>query len=445
MEANQELRQLELLEPSLAEWKNIANRLRDRLNRYDSRRLSAPQRRFLMLALTERWPDTFQFSRLKAESLAAEFLAKSDGAIPVVGLHPATMKGVWSVHFSSGRKTALFRESTLRQQINGFLSDQRLPAGLVMQSQGPGETFDSTEVVQSVALGPTWPGWRLAITGNDNPFRFGNGSERVAFFAWTALALIAVTLLLTWLVVRSWWRQMRVAQLKNDLVATVSHELRTPVSSIRLLVDTLLAQQDGTPEVTPGQTRDYLELIAQENGRLVRLIDNFLMFSRMEEGKHEVQFESIDAREVVNQAVEAVQERFDTDRSELVVVAEQQTPVRGDLDLLITAVVNLLDNAWKYSGDSKRVVLSCQRQGEQVVIAVQDNGIGLQSKVKGKVFDRFYQVDQRLSRVQGGCGLGLSIVKYLVEAHGGTVAVESELGAGSKFLISLPVDKNPAI
>ena len=444
-EANAELRQLETLDPTSSEWSDMANSLRDRLNRYDSQRLSAPQRRFLMRELTVQWPDVFEFTAQEGEMLAAEFLDDSDGGQPTVGLHATLIENVWSAHASDGKVTALYRTSTLLQLIDGFLADQPLPDGIVMQTLVPGESLDSVVARQSVALGPTCPGWRLAISANDHQFGINSGSERVALFAWTALALIAVTLLLTWWVVRSWWQQMQVAQLKNDLVATVSHELKTPLSSIRLLVDTLLdqdasGQQASGQQATHDPTREYLELISQENARLTRLIENFLTFSRMEEGKRDVQLQSIEAREVVTQAVDAVRERFDTELAELIVEAEQATPVRGDLDLLVTCVVNLLDNAWKYSGDTKRIVLSCTRQGERVVLAVQDNGVGLQAKATEKVFDRFYQVDQRLSRSQGGCGLGLSIVKYLVEAHGGEVKVESKTGVGSTFSILLPVD-----
>ena len=237
---------------------------------------------------------------------------------------------------------------------------------------------------------------------------------------------------------------MRVAKLKNDLVATVSHELKTPLSSIRLLVDTLLDEEGqlNPSSALNGQAREYLELISRENARLTRLIENFLTFSRMERGKSHVELKSIDGREVVSQAVDAVRERFAADNCKLTIEANEPTPLQGDLDLLVTAVVNLLDNAWKYSGDQKRVHLSCIPQDGRVVISVQDNGIGLPPSATAKVFDRFYQVDQQLTRPQGGCGLGLSIVKYLTEAHAGVVSVDSLPGKGSTFSISLPLDSN---
>jgi len=441
VEANAELRQLEEWDLTSPQWNDTAQSLRDRLNCYDSRRLSAPQRRFLMHELTERWPDNFEFVTFEGEALAAEFLDDFEGKLPMVGLHLTPIANVWSTHASAENLTALFYASTLRQLFDGYLTDQRLPAEMVMQTLGPGETLDSVGAGQSISLGSTWPGWRIVImSSKDTRFAMDVGSERVALFAWTALALIAVTLLLTWLVVRSWWRQIRVAQLKNNLVATVSHELKTPLSSIRLLVDTLLERAASGLQTTQDPTRDYLELISHENARLTRLIENFLTFSRMEEGKRDVQLQAIDAREIVAQAVDAVSERFRNEQAELIVNAEQPSPVRGDRDLLVTCVVNLLDNAWKYSSDSKRIVLSCKREGKRVVIAVQDHGVGMSAKASGKIFDRFYQVDQRLSRSQGGCGLGLSIVKSLVEAHGGEVTVESEPGVGSTFSILLPVD-----
>ena len=436
--ANAELRQLETLGHFSPEWKKIANQLRERLNRYDAQRLSAPQRRFLMRELTEHWPEQFEFATLEAELLAAEFLENPNDSLSEISWQPTSVKDVWSWYSEESKTTVLLRTSTIKQMWNLALAEQRLPKRVTFQVLAPNETSGNEP---SITLESSMPGWRLAISSEDDSIN--GGSERVALFAWTALALIALTLFLTWLVIRSWWEQMRIARLKNDLVATVSHELKTPLSSIRLLVDTLLDQDANASDQAAirGHAREYLELISQENARLTRLIDNFLTFSRMERGKQAARLEPMDAREVVVQAADAMRKRFDaTDDCELVVEANEPALVRGDIDLLVTSVVNLLDNAWKYSGESKRVLLSCQRQGQRVVIAVQDNGIGLSSQATAKIFDRFYQVDQRLSRSQEGCGLGLSIVKYLVEAHGGEVTVASDPGVGSIFSISLPMD-----
>jgi signal transduction histidine kinase len=230
-------------------------------------------------------------------------------------------------------------------------------------------------------------------------------------------------------------RQMRLTRLRNDLVATVTHELKTPLSSMRLLVDTLL--DDAQPDLQ--KVREYLELIAKENTRLSRLIDNFLAFSRMERNKHAFEFRQIEASEVVGAAVEAVRERFSVQGCRFDVDLAPDLPhLVADPDALVTVVLNLLDNAYKYAGADKHIVLRAYAEQGNVCFQVEDNGVGLSPRDAKKVFKRFYQVDQSLSRTSGGVGLGLSIVEFIVAAHGGRVRVTSRLGHGSKFTVSIP-------
>ena len=291
------------------------------------------------------------------------------------------------------------------------------------------------------------PGWRLALGLSDAATFDDAANERTAFFLWTGVVVVAITAALALLVARMLREQSRLTRLKNDLVATVSHELKTPLASIRLLVDTLLDDNHTASGAVgdPVRTREYLEMIAKENSRLSRLIDNFLTFSRMERGKHHFDFQPADAADVVDQAVAAVAERFDGVRNKLTVDVERPLPLDGDVDALVTVVVNLLDNAWKYSDEPREIGVAARRVGDRIEISVTDNGIGLSPRAVRKVFDRFYQVDQHLSRSHDGCGLGLSIVKHIVTAHGGEVAVESQLGKGSKFIVSLPLDVTAAV
>jgi signal transduction histidine kinase len=234
-------------------------------------------------------------------------------------------------------------------------------------------------------------------------------------------------------------RQMRLTRLKNDLLATVSHELKTPLASIRLLVDTLLdAKEFDGPKL-----RSYLQLVAKENARLSHLIDNFLSFSRMERGKQAFEFAGTSAAEIAQRAVEVVAERFQAPGCHLEVQVAVDTPaLQADPDALVTAVLNLLDNAYKYTGDQKQVVLRSYAENGNVCFAVSDNGAGLSPHAIKRVFRPFYQVDRRLSRSTGGCGLGLSIVQFIVAAHGGTVDVESRPGAGSTFTLSIPQSRS---
>ena len=248
----------------------------------------------------------------------------------------------------------------------------------------------------------------------------------IALAAVGALALLAVRLIR---------RQAAVAQLRNDLVANVTHELKTPLASMRLLVDTLLR----APVINQETAREYLQLIARENLRLSRLIDNFLAFSRMERNKQAFDFSPTAPKDIVDAAAAAVRERFHSPECRFEArAAPDLPPVTADAGALVTALLNLLDNAYKYSGDQKEILLRAGAADGGVAFAVQDNGIGLPPRETRRIFRRFYQVDPRMARTGGGCGLGLSIVQFIVKAHHGTVRVESEPGRGSTFTISLP-------
>jgi signal transduction histidine kinase len=230
-------------------------------------------------------------------------------------------------------------------------------------------------------------------------------------------------------------RQVQLARLKNDLVVNVSHELKTPLTSMRALVDTLLDKK----QFDEHQTREYLQLMAAENARLSRMIDNFLTFSRLERNKFTFDFTHLAPSTVVDEAVVALGSRAHTPGCTLSVrVAPNLPEVRGDRDALVMALLNFLDNAWKYSGDEKHIVVRADAVIGAVRFAVTDNGVGLSPAESRAVFDRFHQVDNRLSRATSGCGLGLSIVRSIVLAHDGRVEVESEPGRGSTFAMIIP-------
>ena len=259
--------------------------------------------------------------------------------------------------------------------------------------------------------------------------------QRIASYVWIGVLVFATVIVLAALALRLVRRQMALTQLRNDLVANVTHELKTPLSSMRLLVDTLLNSQPLHEQTA----REYLQLIAQENLRLSRLIDNFLTFSRMERNKYAFGFKEVPAADIVEGAIAAVRERFNVPGCQFKTqIAPDLPAVVADADAMVTAVVNLLDNAYKYSGDEKQITLSARAENGSVCFAVEDNGIGLSPRDTKRIFKRFFQVDQRLSRSGGGCGLGLSIVKFIVTAHHGSVRVESQPGRGSTFTISLP-------
>jgi signal transduction histidine kinase len=280
------------------------------------------------------------------------------------------------------------------------------------------------------------PGWQLCLfLDASDPFA-AEADRRIGNYLWIGLLAIALVAVLAMLMAGVLFRQIRLTRLKNDFVATVSHELKTPLSSMRVLVDTLLEGRVRDAE----QGRQYLRLIARENERLSRLIENFLSFSRMERNKRAFQFAELAPAELVQAAAAALQERVAAAGGSLEVEsAPDLPPILADRDAMVTVLLNLVDNACKYSGDDKRDRLETWLHDGEICFAVQDHGIGLSRRDARRIMDRFYQVDQRLSRKAGGCGLGLSIVKFIVDAHHGKVEIQSRLGEGSTFTVRAPV------
>jgi signal transduction histidine kinase len=394
--------------------------------------LAASQRRFLMQEL-QRLSPGMAFATLAAEELAAHACENPAALTRDAKLGPGPVPGTWQWAIGDRRVVALIQPDKLRTRLEASLAAGELPEGAAVALLPPGADHDAALVL--LAAGPGLPGWRLALSLKDQRFFETTTAHRTNFYLWTGILVLAAMGVLTLLAVRLLRRQVTLARLKNDLAATVSHELKTPLASMRVLVDTLLAGD----RFDPRKTREYLQLIAEENERLGRLIQNFLTFSRMERHKHTFHFTPMPVLPIVEAAVKSVRGRFDAPGCQLEVRIEGDLPeVTADPDALVTALINLLENSHKYSEEIKHVVLRLSAVDGKVLISVKDNGIGIAPRERKRIFHPFYQVDQRLSRKGSGCGLGLSIVQFIVTAHHGSVSVESQPGCGSTFTLSLP-------
>ncbi|MGD0258397.1 MAG: HAMP domain-containing sensor histidine kinase [Verrucomicrobiota bacterium] len=429
-----ELMALELLKDSAPDRAHAPlERLKQRLLDYDDSALSAPQRRFLMRELARLFPDPAVAQMLAAEDLAARCLEAGPMRPGQTGLRPTALPGVWQFAVTSGQVMTLHQTEAVIARMRAGIAAQLRWGDESLTFLPPGKEFEQSFL--SLPAGASLPGWRLAMSLEDPGSFDAAAKQRIASYVWIGVLVFATVIVLAALALRLVRRQMALTQLRNDLVANVTHELKTPLSSMRLLVDTLLNSQPLHEQTA----REYLQLIAQENLRLSRLIDNFLTFSRMERNKYAFGFKEVPATAIVEGAITAVRERFNAPGCQFEThIAPDLPSVVADADALVTALVNLLDNAYKYSGEEKQIILSASAENGSVFFAVKDNGIGLSPRDTKRIFKRFYQVDQRLSRSGGGCGLGLSIVKFIVTAHHGNVRVESQPGRGSTFIISLP-------
>jgi signal transduction histidine kinase len=283
----------------------------------------------------------------------------------------------------------------------------------------------------------SFPGWSVELYIDDAAFEKA-AKAQVTAYIFAGVLVIVLMLALTGLGGSLIARQMRLNKLKNDFIATVTHELKTPLASMRVLVDTLLEGNYNDQQ----QATEYLHLISKENIRLSRLIDNFLTFSRMERNKMAFDISPASPTEIANTAAEAVQTKFEKANVDFHLdIASRLPMINADKDAMVTVLINLLDNAYKYSYDNKQIELKVFSQNGFVCFLVKDNGIGMTRRQIKKVFDRFYQADNSLSRRAEGTGLGLSIVKFIVDAHKGRIEIESKPEKGSELKVIIPAYK----
>jgi signal transduction histidine kinase len=363
--------------------------------------------------------------RLSLEMLEAERAAPVPGVV-----RQTAMPDVWALTSDDRRVIALYRIGRLEAMMHDFLH-QIAPSGIVFLAVPPDMRADS----EAIAAGSWLPGWQLTFMPIESAeFDEDDGRQRMLYVS-VAVAGIALIVIVGIAAARSLRRHLRVARLKTDLVAAASHELRSPLASMRVLVDGLLADE----QLDPKKTRDYLEMLAVENTRLSRVIENFLTFSQLERHRHRFVCAPSEPAAIVAAAVDAVRDRLPADCDLRVDVSSALPAVLADADALRTALINLLENAVKYTPGSKRISIRARTDGSgAVMFAVEDNGIGIPVREQRRIFRRFYRVDQRLSSETSGIGLGLSIVELIVRGHDGTVTVTSEPGAGSTFTLRVP-------
>jgi signal transduction histidine kinase len=395
-----------------------------------TRPLSTPQR----LSMMDRLRELDRNVRLPLQAalgLSQEVAERGGLALePGVFQHTA-LRDVWAFTSADGMTVVLYRTGRIEAMMHDLLHEVQ-PSGILFNTFAPDEHADK----EAIAAGAALPGWQLSFFEPIESLPVDDSGARrqtIAYMSVAATAL-AATILIAVITGSSFRRQLRLARLKTDLVAAVSHELRTPLASMRVLVDGLLAD----PRIDETKTREYLHLLASENVRLTRLIENFLAFSRLERGRERFVFTAVPTPAIVDAAVAAIRESIPPGCDLRIEIEPDLPPVRADEGAVVSALINLLDNALKYTPDSKQIVVRVTRANDGVAFQVQDNGIGIPAREHRRIFRRFYRVDQRLASATSGVGLGLSIVELIARAHGGSVTVQSAEGTGSTFTLCVP-------
>jgi PAS domain S-box-containing protein len=302
------------------------------------------------------------------------------------------------------------------------------------------------DLYRAIAAHTSDPGARLAqfASAAEHPdimptveFLVTDPRERTVEAQWFGLKAAEGEALGYGVLFRDVTREKELDQMKNQLLSIVSHELRTPLAAIKGFTTTLLRDDVRWDEATQ---RDFLKIIEEETDRLGELIDSLLDMSQIEAGALRVEKEPVQLRNLVREAKDRAARR--TEAHWFVMDLPAELPrVWGDPRRIRQVLNNLLENAIKYSPNGGQITITCEVEGDHVVVSVADQGKGIPADYADKIFERFFQVDAASTRKTGGSGLGLSIAKGIVTAHGGKIWVESQPGQGSVFRFTLPIVK----
>lgn len=283
------------------------------------------------------------------------------------------------------------------------------------------------------------PELKLAIqtTGENYGELVKERSKNNFFFL---LFTLLVLLIGVGIIIRNIQNALKVAQLKSDFVSNVSHEIRTPLSLIKMYAETLMLGR-----VTSENRKDeYYKVIYHESGRLTHLVNNILDFSRIEANKKTYDFQKVRLDHLVEKSYQNYAYTFKEQQVDCeLLLNSTDVFIHADEQAIGEAISNLIENALKYSTqEKKKISISTETKGTQAYCHIQDNGIGIPKEELDRIFDRFYRIEGALTQQTKGTGMGLSLVKHIMEAHSGEVLVRSKINIGSTFSLVFPVNNN---
>jgi signal transduction histidine kinase len=311
------------------------------------------------------------------------------------------------------------------------------------KDQGFAETFPvdfallKEDNLEGLTLGPNFPGMKMRFAENQESLFAEPWIVQPIFYLLALFLILGITLFGAYLLWRDVRREVRMAEMRSQFVSSVSHELKTPLTAIRMFAETMRLGRSKDPKAHA----EYLDTIVNESQRLTRLLNNVLDFSKIEQGKRIYHPEQSSLYEIIQSAARAMEYPLSQQGFSLEVKTENGLPdVNVDKDSIEQALLNLLHNAMKYSGESRNIGLHLQKKDGHAVIQVVDHGIGIDPQEQKKILDKFYRVPSPENERIVGTGLGLALVSHIVEAHSGRLEIDSTLGKGSTFSIFLPLE-----
>ena len=309
---------------------------------------------------------------------------------------------------------------------SGFEFNYKIEFPAVYNSNTAGDNL-----VYTSQLNPLFPEQLIEIKLNDENLIKDLIKRRSWIYGISSVLLLVAMFLGVVLILRDISREKHLARLRSDFISNVTHELKTPLTSIRMYAESLMMGRVKSASVQ----KEYLSVVVNESERLKRMINNILEFSKMEKGKTEYHFVNSNLASILNEAIHDMNYWFEKEQFDIVTELDENIFIEVDHEKMKQAIGNLLSNAIKYSTDTKKVSIRLFQKSNHIFIEVEDRGMGIPEDKLSRIFEEFYRIEQKESI--SGTGLGLTVVKEIIEAHKGKISVTSEIGKGSKFLIML--------
>ena len=405
------------------------------LSSYEDQTVPTLQRIELSNKISTIFPDIF-LPLVKPEKVSLSILKTSPNPDRRNFLLKTKFQNYWQ-YTVSGRITLIYSQNTLQEQLLSTIEKTEIPDKTIIRLLPP--NTDNPDSIVSIPASNSMPGWKLSLNFIDPLHMQSLIEQRTKLYRMNSWLIIGFSLFIGFIFIKDVKKKIQLADLKNNLVANVTHELKTPLASSRILLDTLLLHKNIPQE----KISDYIQHLSTENNRLCNLVEHFLAFSKLDKNQYTFQIKNTSLDELIDYLEEAINGRFVKDRRRIDIdCIEKNVFVEADIQALVTVLLNLIENALKFSDESESVKLSIKLKDQHSLsFTVSDKGVGIPPKQLNQVFIRFFQSDYRLSKKQGGCGLGLSIVKTVLDAHKTKVAVSSEPNKGSQFSFQLPIIK----
>ena len=286
-------------------------------------------------------------------------------------------------------------------------------------------------LLHSSQLNPYFPGQLILIRLADEDLINDIVKRRSWIYGIASVLLLVAMVLGVALILRDIAREKHLARLRSDFISNVTHELKTPLTSIRMYAESMIMGRVKSEE----KRKEYLEVVVHESDRLKGMINNILEFSKMEKGSPEYHFVRTDIALLIKEAIAEMSHWFNQEGFEITSELEENIHTDVDPEKMKQALNNLFSNSIKYSTDTKQVFIRLFRKEDNIIIEVEDHGIGIPDDKLLRIFEPFYRIGQEEGA--GGTGLGLTVVQEIVEAHCGSITVTSKTGEGSKFVITL--------